>query len=351
MPRTRLGAIVALLSVALLASACASAGPDAGATGAPGTLVITAPADGTTVDTPTITVTGTAPDGAEVVHDIPFAPDDRVTAAGGRWSMTVELDEGANELTFRLGDDEDTARTITVTYRPAAAATSDPTGAPTTEPAEPATPEPTAEATEEPTEPPLAEAFKPFTLKGRGNKVAKFRIPEDAAAIATITNKGTSNFVVWTVAADGSTNDLLVNEIGSYKGTHLVDAIRRELRRALGRLQDRVERELDDRGQAGHPGPRLGRDGAPRRQGRRRHPPDRGDERPDRRDDHPQGLVELRRHQLRDRRPRPPRQRDRPLQWRKPRGRGHDPLHDRGRRRLDDEARVGGPRSSCAPAS
>jgi hypothetical protein len=91
------------------------------------------------------------------------------------------------------------------------------------------TPGPSATATEEasvqePTpEPTPAEAFAPIKLIGRGSKVPKFTIPEGAAAIATISETGTSNFAVWTLAADGSQNELLVNELGSYKGTVLFD--------------------------------------------------------------------------------------------------------------------------------
>ena len=86
---------------------------------------------------------------------------------------------------------------------------------------------PPAAATEEPAATTAAApraAFKTINLKGRGNKIAKIKIPEDAAAIAVITNRGDSNFTVWSVAADGSTNSLLVNEIGSYRGTRLFDA-------------------------------------------------------------------------------------------------------------------------------
>jgi hypothetical protein len=50
-----------------------------------------------------------------------------------------------------------------------------------------------------------------------------FRIPEDVPAIATITERGTSNFVVTSLAADGSQNELPVNVIGSYSGTRLFD--------------------------------------------------------------------------------------------------------------------------------
>lgn len=62
-----------------------------------------------------------------------------------------------------------------------------------------------------------------MNLQGKGDKVAKFTIPADAPAIAKISYSGTSNFVVESLAVDGSTNDLLVNVIGKYKGTVLFD--------------------------------------------------------------------------------------------------------------------------------
>jgi hypothetical protein len=90
-----------------------------------------------------------------------------------------------------------------------------------------ATPAPIADAasdaaTQQPTA--AAEAFAPIKLTGSGSRVPKFSIPQDAAAIATITEKGTSNFAVWTLASDGSQLELLVNDIGSYKGTVIFDA-------------------------------------------------------------------------------------------------------------------------------
>ena len=69
-----------------------------------------------------------------------------------------------------------------------------------------------------------ATGFETIKFSGKGDKVVKFSIPEDAAAIATFTAKGSSNFVVESLASDGSTNDLLVNVIGAYKGTVLFDA-------------------------------------------------------------------------------------------------------------------------------
>lgn len=220
MTRSTIRVPMALVAVALLLGACgitSGSPPNPSPVAAPrsGEFAITSPGDGKVSETKTITVAGTAPDGAEVVRDRSFAPDDRVRATVGKWSMTVDLDEGENELTFRIGDDESTARKITVIYRPMAAAAPEPTPEPT--------PEDTAEPTLEPTAEAPSDAFAPFTLKGRGNKVAKFKIPEDAPAVASITNRGTSNFVLWTVGADGSTNGLLVNEIGNYKGTRLFD--------------------------------------------------------------------------------------------------------------------------------
>jgi hypothetical protein len=70
---------------------------------------------------------------------------------------------------------------------------------------------------------PATAAFKDIALKGKGHKVAKFTIPEDAAAIAVLTHKGKSNFIVHSVGADGEMLDGLVNEIGNYSGTVLFD--------------------------------------------------------------------------------------------------------------------------------
>jgi hypothetical protein len=66
-------------------------------------------------------------------------------------------------------------------------------------------------------------AFNAITIKGRGDKVAKFKIPEDVVAIAMFTHSGSSNFAITTVDANGGQGDLLVNVIGKYKGTVLFD--------------------------------------------------------------------------------------------------------------------------------
>ena len=81
-------------------------------------LVIDFPQDGDLVRSRSINVIGTAPPGATVTRDIPLWFDDHATAdADGLWMIPVELAEGENRLTFRLGDDAATARVILVRYR------------------------------------------------------------------------------------------------------------------------------------------------------------------------------------------------------------------------------------------
>jgi hypothetical protein len=72
--------------------------------------------------------------------------------------------------------------------------------------------------------PTLAPAFEDIALSGVGPGVPEFAIPEDQAAIATFTHQGASNFSVFTIGADGTQQDLLVNTIGNYSGTVLFDA-------------------------------------------------------------------------------------------------------------------------------
>jgi hypothetical protein len=80
--------------------------------------VIIEPDDGATVRGDEVVIRGLAPPGARVVHDIPLAPDPSTTAdVDGRWVMRVRLEPGANQLTFRVGDDVGTARTLLVNRR------------------------------------------------------------------------------------------------------------------------------------------------------------------------------------------------------------------------------------------
>jgi hypothetical protein len=94
-----------------------------------------------------------------VVRDISFGVDDDVIAGtNGRWELEIALDEGANELTFRIGDDDSSEIKLGLTYEPEIAAGSPPP--PSATPAEePATDEPSAETEEtEPAPEPAPEA-------------------------------------------------------------------------------------------------------------------------------------------------------------------------------------------------
>jgi hypothetical protein len=57
----------------------------------------------------------------KVTRDVSFGLDQHATADGtGHWAMTVGLDEGENNLVFRLGDDRSTEKRLRVTYTPQA---------------------------------------------------------------------------------------------------------------------------------------------------------------------------------------------------------------------------------------
>ncbi len=83
----------------------------------PSAFSIEEPADGTVSTSDVATVYGSAPPNTTVVRDVPLWFDQHATAnSEGLWLMQVPLAEGINELTFRLGDDRSTERTIRVTY-------------------------------------------------------------------------------------------------------------------------------------------------------------------------------------------------------------------------------------------
>jgi hypothetical protein len=68
-----------------------------------------------------------------------------------------------------------------------------------------------------------ARTFTTIKLSGRGDKVPRFTIPADVAAIVTFTHNGSANFIVTSIGADGAELDVLVNEIGTFSGTVLFD--------------------------------------------------------------------------------------------------------------------------------
>jgi hypothetical protein len=79
-----------------------------------------------------------------------------------------------------------------------------------------------ATVSEGPSESPSG-AFQDIELTGKGDKVAKFTIPEETPAIADVTHRGKANFAITTIDGAGDHLDLLVNTIGDYQGTVLFD--------------------------------------------------------------------------------------------------------------------------------
>lgn len=118
---------LSFLVVVLVVSACGS--PEPGSV----SFSVDYPNQGATVTTSPVAVGGQAPPGARVVQDISFGFDEETIAdASGHWEIVADLDEGANELTFRLGDEEASAIRLALTYSaaPEPAATLPPVTAP-----------------------------------------------------------------------------------------------------------------------------------------------------------------------------------------------------------------------------
>lgn len=83
-------------------------------------LTIQSPQDGQAVATKDVTVIGLAPPGLSVTRDVSFGFDQHATADGtGHWAISVGLDEGQNDLVFRIGDDHSTEKRVRVIYTPA----------------------------------------------------------------------------------------------------------------------------------------------------------------------------------------------------------------------------------------
>jgi hypothetical protein len=85
-------------------------------------LTIQSPQDGQTVVTKNVTVIGLAPPGLTVTRDVSFGLDQHATADGtGHWAIDVGLQEGQNDLVFRIGDDRSTEKRLRVIFTPPAA--------------------------------------------------------------------------------------------------------------------------------------------------------------------------------------------------------------------------------------
>jgi hypothetical protein len=94
------------------------------------------------------------------------------------------------------------------------------------EPTEEATDEATDEPSDEPTEEPTTKApeFKSVTYSGRGDDVVKFKKPvTDPVLVTTVWSGPQDNNTIYALDSDGEEGDLLVNTIGSYRGTTMTN--------------------------------------------------------------------------------------------------------------------------------
>lgn len=82
-------------------------------------LTIQSPADGQVIATKDVTVIGLAPPGLSVTRDVSFGLDQHATVdSTGHWAINVSLNNGQNDLVFRIGDDHSTEQRLRVTYKP-----------------------------------------------------------------------------------------------------------------------------------------------------------------------------------------------------------------------------------------
>ena len=85
-----------------------------------------------------------------------------------------------------------------------------------------ASPAPSESESVEPTPTP-APTVESVTYEGSGTKILKIDKPEPGVVLITMTHDGSSNFAVWSLDGNLEQMDLLVNTIGNYKGTTVLD--------------------------------------------------------------------------------------------------------------------------------
>lgn len=84
-------------------------------------MTILSPRDGDVVASKEVTVIGLAPPGLTITRDVSFGLDSHANADGtGHWAINVGLDEGQNDLVFRIGDDRSSEQRLRVVYTPQA---------------------------------------------------------------------------------------------------------------------------------------------------------------------------------------------------------------------------------------
>jgi hypothetical protein len=88
----------------------------------------------------------------------------------------------------------------------------------------PLVPDPTTTTTTTTTTVPLPPgSFPPFQISGTGDSVVGASVPGDELAVFRFTYVGGSNFIAWALDSSFDNLDLLVNEIGAYRGARPVN--------------------------------------------------------------------------------------------------------------------------------
>jgi hypothetical protein len=135
------------------------------------------------------------------------------------WFIALAVVLGIGVIGSIGGDGTDPGSESTTTV--AAGEGSDTPEVPSTTAVDTTTTRPTTTTTQATTT--TVAAWSSFTVEGRGDDVIDLAVPGDAAAVLEFTHSGSSNFAVTSYTAGGGRVDLLVNEIGSYRGARPVN--------------------------------------------------------------------------------------------------------------------------------
>jgi hypothetical protein len=259
--------LVIAVVLVTVGSSCEEAAEDgndtvASSTSGDASIAIVEPADGAIVASDEITIRGSAPAGSKVRRDR-TGPDETINVDDdGSWEYKAELDEGENEFSFHLDGQDEITSAVTIVLDPNAVSgsavtpalvasttretptESDPTSTPkvadTPSPSQTSVPTNTPEPTASPTMPPpptLEPTLTPvpptstpvpppapIVVTGAGQTLTDPITLEQGLGIFTMKHDGGSNFAIWFHdQSTGERLELLVNEIGSWAGSHAIE--------------------------------------------------------------------------------------------------------------------------------
>lgn len=88
---------------------------------------------------------------------------------------------------------------------------------------------PTTTTTAQTTTTTTLPGWEAFTVEGSGDDVINFAVPDGDPAVLEFSYSSGSNFSVWSYTAGGERLDLLVNEVGAYRGARPVNLLAGEI--------------------------------------------------------------------------------------------------------------------------